>query len=100
MFVVVTVFAVWLGWELKFIRDRRAFLAAMDDLRTSETQDAIGMFISGTWLTTPGTSLPFWRRWLGDEPQTIIILPRTSSEGDRETAVRLFPEAQVNHATN
>jgi hypothetical protein len=30
MFVMVTLFAVWLGWELKFIRERRAVLAQAD----------------------------------------------------------------------
>ncbi len=25
LFVVVTVFGVWLGWEIKYVRDRRRF---------------------------------------------------------------------------
>jgi hypothetical protein len=100
MFVVVTVFAVWLGWELKFIRDRRAFLAAMDDLRTTEIQNSklpilSSAYVTGIILDAP---IPFWRRWLGDEPQTMIILPRTSSASDRETAERLFPEAEVHRS--
>ena len=28
LFVVVTIFGVWLGWQLKWIRERREFLAA------------------------------------------------------------------------
>jgi hypothetical protein len=97
MFVAVTLFSLWLGWELKFIRDRRAFLAAMDDLRITEPQNSTSAFGLGfTWTDqSSGASIPFWRRWLGDEPQTVLALPSTSTEADRETAVKLFPEAKV-----
>jgi hypothetical protein len=100
MFVIVTLFAFWLGWELKFIRDRRAFVAAMDELRTAEIQKSTSAFgLNFTWTNQiSGASIPFWRRWLGDEPQTVIALPRTSTEDDRETAVRLFPEAKVHRS--
>ena len=97
MFVVVTLFAVWLGWELKFIRDRRGFLTAMDELREAEFQNAKGFFLSGGIATPaiPDATIPFWRRWLGDEPQSLLFLPRTSSAADRDTAERLFPEERV-----
>jgi hypothetical protein len=101
LFVVVTLFALWLGWELKFIRDRRSFLKSMDELRDAEmTQAATGLTVAfgGLGWTFQGAPavdvrIPFWRRWRGDEAQIGLILPRSSTDADMENAKRLFAEA-------
>jgi hypothetical protein len=106
MFVAVTLFALWLGWELKFIRDRRSFLKSMDELREAElAQAATGLTVAfgglgWTFQGAPAVAvrIPFWRRWLGDEPQIELILPQSSTDADMENAKRLFPEAIVDKA--
>ncbi len=79
LFVVVTLVAVWLEWELRFIRERRT------------TRQALDAVCAPTLFQHPRQSIPFWRRWLGDEAvDSLCIL-----HGDEETAKkvrRLFPE--------
>jgi hypothetical protein len=98
MFVVVTLFALWLGWELKFIRDRRSFLKSMDEMREAEmAQTANGLTVAfiGTIVRISDRGIPFWRRWLGDEAQALMTLPQSSTDADMENAKRLFPEATI-----
>jgi hypothetical protein len=96
MFLMVTVLAVWLGWELKFIRERRDFLALLDRYRMAEIEAARGRAVS-TAVLTPSYEdaiVPFWRRWLGDEAQSVILLPGNTSETHLQQARSLFPEAK------
>jgi hypothetical protein len=103
MFVVVTVFAVWLGWELKFIRERQAFLSRMEE------QGGLTIFAgeegeSGVMYFEGQTPIPFWRRWLGDRAVAspgFPLAPVLSGEWDdqHEDALnkeidRLFPESK------
>ena len=79
MFLMVTVVAVWLGWELKFIRERQAWLrenASLVDV--SDESDA---------------HIPWWRKWLGDEPVPAIVFPPDWTDEDCANVARLFPEA-------
>jgi hypothetical protein len=39
--------------------------------------------------------IPAWRKWLGDVPANIIMLPADSNVSDLERARSLFPEAEV-----
>ena len=89
MLVVVTIFALWLGWEVRFIRERQAFLQWI------KSQEPTGGFvIRSSWSGAPAP-IPFWRRWLGDEPENLIELPAGSMPADRDQAKALFPEAVV-----
>src|SRR5258708_1128616 len=40
IFVLGTVFSVWLGWELKYIRDGRAFVIMLDQQRQAAIQQS------------------------------------------------------------
>ena len=58
MFVLVTIFGVWLGWQRKFVRERKAVLAelATDDMSSPEFKsDSIRAFYSssGTFTMKP-----------------------------------------------
>src|SRR5436190_528288 len=87
MLVVVTLVCVLIGWfvsEWKFVRDRRAF-----DLRAraSGTGYAFSGNLAslgaswpepmeeGEYETKWPPSIPFWRRWLGDEPFGLVMVP-------------------------
>jgi hypothetical protein len=39
--------------------------------------------------------IPNWRKWLGDVPANIIMLPAESRQSELERARSLFPEAEV-----
>ncbi|HEY2840731.1 MAG TPA: hypothetical protein VGJ26_16360 [Pirellulales bacterium] len=92
MFVVVTAFAVWLGWELKTVRERAAFrmehagsIVSLAD--TDEILKGTGVdYITHFRLSGP-VSVTFWRRWLGDDAVVQIHTERPFE------ARRLFPEA-------
>jgi hypothetical protein len=83
MFVVVTAVAIWLGWELKFIRDRKATIARM-------VADG-----SGSAIPKPASLYPSWRRRLGDELFGLIIVPDAWTEGDAMAVKSLFPESRI-----
>jgi hypothetical protein len=83
MIVVMTVLAIplgWLGWQIKYIRDRR-------DFRARSLWSGMG-----DWTGTPSPEMPLYRRWLGDERATRVFV---NSEEDRQIGERLFPEAWV-----
>ena len=63
LFVVVTVVAIWLGLELKFIRERRDFLVTRD--RNFTVDGVTDVFIYEIWTKPKSGTIPFWRRWLG-----------------------------------
>lgn len=84
LFVVVTVAAVaiWLGSELKNIRDRGQFLT-----RAASYGD-------GNATIIPVPELPAYRRWLGDK---LVRRINVNSDDDKRIGQRLFPEAWVVH---
>jgi hypothetical protein len=96
MFVLVTAFAAWLGWELKFIRDREAFLSWRD--RKCEVEQREHPGLDGPvalWVRPKPATIRIWRTWLGDEPAEFVVLPHAASIVDQERAKALFPEALV-----
>lgn len=86
MFVVVTVFSLWLGWQAKIVRDRREMI--------SDLQRQGIPFFSRTPFFKP--KIPIWRRWLGDQPigAAGMRIDRLSSSKLAEFK-RLFPEAEL-----
>jgi hypothetical protein len=77
LFVAVTVFACWLGWELNIVRERKAVHAQIRQYR--------GAF------STP--TKPSWRnRWLGDAEYEAVILRSPVSQAIRDRAKHAFPE--------
>ncbi len=96
MFAVVTAFGAWLGWELKFIRDREALLSWRDRKCEVERRESPGLVSPvALWVRPKPATIPIWRTWLGDEPAEFIVLPHAASTVDQERAKVLFPEALV-----
>jgi hypothetical protein len=96
MFVVVTVFAVWLGWELKFVRERDKSRRWIVE-NGGDISSIIAMTVDGSanvHFESPA-NLPFWRRWMGDELIGSIWLAAEPSEADIRRLRRQFPEAKV-----
>jgi hypothetical protein len=92
MFVVVTVFAVWLGSELNFVRARQAALTDGSVLgkRRPDELDFEDLF-PGTTLAT----IPIWRKWLGDNAYQWLSLPAESTQAEMDRIKKTFPEARM-----
>ncbi len=87
MFLAVTVFAVWLGWELTVVRERQTLrrFVEMDD----------GMVMARNPVDPNSVcAIPWWRTMLGDESAALIVLGR--SKGFDEAKIRAaFPEVEL-----
>jgi hypothetical protein len=99
MFIVVTVFACWFGWQTKIVRDRKAALTeARKNPSFHVTTVADWLQWAPVAVQAPETpSVSFVRRWLGDEPiYSISILGHVDgSEAALDRFKNVFPEAQV-----
>jgi hypothetical protein len=80
LFVVLTVAGAWSGWQVYKVQQRRAFRS-----------QAIWAGNPG-WDFSPLRTIPFYRRWLGDE---LVLHLSVGSERDKKIAEDLFPEAVV-----
>ena len=101
-FVLWTIAAVWLGWNVKVVRQRRAALAAMQpdhDFWVNTVSDW-----TRYWQTNPQAGeapiedLPAvsrLRAWLGDEAVQAIWCSPDTPKKELERLKWLFPEAQV-----
>jgi hypothetical protein len=94
MFVLVTILAVWLGWELHFVHARRAFVARLEPLGFDYYADRSD-FVDPAHRPWKAARNSSWRQWLGDKNYSEIIIPAKWSHEEVEHATRLFPEAKV-----
>lgn len=87
-FVLLTVFAVWLGVQVKWIRDRHAALA------WAEAHAAVGeeAYPAAT------RDAPWSLRLLGEDGVTMIVICSDDKEYSLEGLKRLFPEADIAQA--
>ena len=113
MFVAFTVVALWLGWNVYAVRERKAALESLglpyglnyfdmdleEPARTvlaiywaSEAGDAIYGLRYKQIAPTSSSNLPALRQWLGDKPVAHILY---TPGIDPERLSRLFPEAII-----
>ena len=97
MFVVLTVFSVWLGWQAKIVRDRREALAKLESdgskvMTTDDVEPLLGINDMYSWNDAPWPTIPRWRKWIGDKPIVHIVVQKPK-DGDLEQLHQLFPEA-------
>lgn len=106
MFVVVTTICLVLGLEVKFVRDRKTYVALIKEagkdrssgwaLPYPESEVPNGPDHLPEWREPrPTPTIPFWRKWLGDEPFGLIAVPGTWSESEVSKIKARFPEAFV-----
>ena len=94
MFVVVTVFGVWLGWQLKIVRERHEAKNALVEIETVMFTKA--ETVSLGWTDLDDTyEVPFWRRWMGDTGMAYISLNHDTSLETFNRIHSVFPEAVV-----
>jgi hypothetical protein len=97
MFVIVTLFACWIGWQTTIVRERKAVLKEM---RGNPSFHVTTVAERLDWAVAPNTPLPkvsIVRSWLGDEPVfSLSILGH--AEGSESVLTRFknaFPESEV-----
>lgn len=90
MFLLVTLCAVWLAWELRYVHKRQ------DTRKWAEEQGARTVSVSECRPPRPAptATIPFWRRLLGDEAMQEVQLPHGSPEADLARIRQVFPEAR------
>jgi hypothetical protein len=102
LFLLVTAFAVWLGWQVNIVRKRQAtrvFIEEQGGIARSLQDWRPMRYPPGYAGPRPGAnppqvSLPFWRQWMGDEPVAEILWPAGSAESKIVQAMAVFPEAE------
>ena len=89
MFVVVTVFGCWLGYEMNWIRQRRQVIA-------SPTIQSFPYCLlrTGDTITKEYSIAPWPLCWIGETGYWGIALPRGTSEDEVVRVRGLFPEAE------
>jgi hypothetical protein len=84
MLLVTTLVAIWLAWELAFIRERQAWIR--DNAALLESDPSAQRVVA---------HIPWWRMLLGDEAVATLEESDEWSEDERDYVVRLFPEATL-----
>jgi hypothetical protein len=99
MFVMVTLFSFWLGWQAWIVRERLAMRKWLDDNGGSAGPPMRLVDERGPFVFEQVNTLPFWRRWLGDESIRSVSFPVFPAPSEHvaqlERAKRIFPEARI-----
>src|SRR5947209_5300047 len=101
LLVAVTLTGTFLGWlgsEWRFVRDRQAYAGRA----RAEGGNAV-TYLGSLFLCTsaeypnrhalilPAPSVPFWRRWLGDESFGLVVVPAAWPKPEALKVKSLFP---------
>jgi hypothetical protein len=102
LFVVVTIFGVWLGWNLKIVRERNRLLDYVHILARLEAGEADPDIKSRQERKYPGDweciRIPWTRRVLGDSSYIAIAVPDSATSKLIAEIEAAFPEAEL-HGT-
>lgn len=96
-------FLGWIAVEWRFVRARRAFdKQAREDgggyafpVEFSIMANWPDTVPEQEWKAKGQPTVPIWRRWLGDEPFGLVVVPSNWSQDEARRAADLFPEGFV-----
>ena len=91
LFVLLTLFGVWLGWNLPQVRKREAMLRYLN-MPSSPLPRAS---ITPGHTDKPWKTMPYSWYLLGAEPIETILVYGSLTAADLRELERLFPEADV-----
>ena len=97
LLLLVTVFAVWLGWELHFVRERQAVVELAAECGGNAVTCAEMEALceeQGATVYKPAV-IPFWRHWLGDAAVEAFRVPSDAPKQLLDRVAQAFPESQV-----
>src|SRR4051794_36429725 len=85
LLIAVTIFCVWLGWQVSIVRERKGLIALVSQVGGATYA------LEEPWVD-PGDP-GFIRRILGDKPWLHIALPKKHDPDLLSSVDRAFPEA-------
>ena len=91
MLLVTALVAIWLAWELAFIRERQAWIKDHPLLVDPSLLQGLPVHVA---------TIPWWRRVLGDEAMPSIAALDIWDDDDRAAVMHLFPEAALRDLAN
>jgi hypothetical protein len=106
LFLVITCFAVWLGWQVSIVRHRKALIDAVVALST-ESYKPLNMIVDERTSITIGTGpndipavltkdgLPWYRKLLGDRVVPLLCLPASMTSNEIAEYRAAFPESRI-----
>src|SRR5262245_59077071 len=105
-FLVVTLLAVWLAWNVNVVLQRRAMRNWIERIGGRAAIAGQPAYFSGEtyhpWLwreaDEPRWKINFWRRIMGDQPIRAVVLPPSIERSDVHRVQKLFPEVQSIHS--
>ena len=92
LFVLLTVFGVWLGWQVQIVRERKELLKSLDGRKSIRV-----VFSAEVPVRMRGgheASIPIWRCWLGDKPVQFVFILFVYPPDKTEQLKAAFPEAR------
>jgi hypothetical protein len=98
LFVVVTAFGCWLGYEMNWIRQRRTIIGDPQvDNSTYYVQESVMLVgnASQTLRELVNVSAPWPLSWLGEPGYAGVVIRKRASDDEAAHIRALFPEAQV-----
>jgi hypothetical protein len=96
LFVIVTLFACWLAWQLSIVRMRQSALRQLKALPGVEVTTAAAWGrLFPTAPPVPVARIPMYRTWLGDEAIQEISHFHFVNEAEVQRLANRFPEARV-----
>jgi hypothetical protein len=90
LLITVTIFCVWLGWQVSIVRERKGLRAQTESRIRIADELAFQPGLNGPRSYV----LPWYRHWLGDMGVKWIIADQIS-EDEFDQLVRVFSEAQI-----
>ncbi len=102
MFVLMTLFCCWLGWQMSVVRTRQSKLQEMRksfEYQVTLAADWQKNYPAGN-TPRPVAAIPAWRVWLGDQAVQEISYSgpshvQTEKSPELRRVARIFPEAQL-----
>ena len=88
LFALVTLLAIWLGWQLSIVQERKAAMTRIIE------SGGIAADVDNEFMAQLTYDFSPVRRLFGDRSLNIVILP-SSFESKQAVYQRIFPEAAV-----
>ena len=95
LFVVVTIIGVWLGWNLKIVRERKALI---QELRRASSRRHPFYSLAGDLeqdSLKQSSALSIFRRALGDKAYELLEIPYAMKRDRIKQFDAAFPEAEL-----
>lgn len=100
MFVVLTMFSLWLGWQANWIRERHSLIDAPQQTGVEPEYDVISQSMSlRAPLQVETKDAPWPLLWLGERGVYTLYIRDDMPKAEVARIRALFPEAEIDHVS-